>query len=33
MTNHGTNLTKDILRDISQAIYYRYSLTDAQFKT
>jgi regulator of sigma D len=30
MTNHDTNLTKDILRDISQAIYYRYSLNDAQ---
>jgi hypothetical protein len=30
MTNHDAELTKDILRDISQAIYYRYSLTDAQ---
>jgi hypothetical protein len=29
-TNHDTNLTKDILRYISQAIYYRYSLTDEQ---
>jgi hypothetical protein len=30
MTNHDTDLTKDILREISQAIYYRYSSTDAQ---
>ena len=30
MTNHDTELTKDILRYISQAINYRYSLTDAQ---
>jgi regulator of sigma D len=30
MTNHDTDLTKEILRDISQAIFYRYSLTDEQ---
>jgi hypothetical protein len=30
MTNHDTDPTKDILREISQAIYCHYSLTDAQ---